>query len=253
MTDRYAFRYNEFKIAQIEQNKLFDYHETSALLADITARMMGISFTRGTSDLAFLGIRVSVTDDSLAQFQEDCTNYGVDALRVALLENKQPLASEQKSAMWKLVDKLWLSLRGFQLPDLEQINQPVFYPFISCIQKKDFKSAWICLKTVLNEQIQPACLFCLYPFMPHLIQSICSDIHSKMAEFWSYINSLDVPSSYFIEVNGKKVMQFFPKNTQNVDEIQQEALSFDLVQHKLQNKPVKNVVHVQGKGLNFVV
>ena len=253
MTDRYAFRYNEFKIAQIEQNKLFDYCEKSALQADISARMMGICFSDGSSELAFLGIRVALMDENLLSLQEDCTNYGIDAMRVALLENKQPLSYEQKSATWKLVDKLWLSLRDFQLPDLKLINQPVFYPFISAVQKKDFKSAWICLKTVLNEQIQPVCLFCLYPFMPHLVQSICSDIHSKMAEFWRYLNALEVPKAYFIEVNGKKVMQFYPKNAQNFEEIQQEALSFEQVQNKIRNKQVKKVIHVQGKGLNFVV
>ena len=253
MTDRYAFRYTEFKVAQIEQNKLFNYSEKNALLADIAARMTGISFIDGKSSLAFLGIRVDLFDADFENLAEDCTNYGVDAMRVVLLENKQPLTQEQKSAGWKLVDKLWLSLRDFELPELEQINQPVFYPFISAIQKKDWKSAWICLKTVLNEQKMPVCLFCLYPFMPHLVQSICFDIHSKMAGFWNYINSINVPDSYFIEVNGKKVIQFFPKNTDNFDKIKEEALSFTLIQKKIAGKNIKNVVHVQGKGLNFVV
>ena len=253
MTDRYAFRYNEFKIMQIEQKKRFDYVEKTPLLSDIGARIQGLGFCEGTSSLAFLGIRSQVFDDTLDSLQEDTADYGVDALRVALLENKMPLSFEQKSAGWRLVDKLWLSLRSLPLGDFQDLKQPLFYPFVLASQNKDWKKAWIALKSILNEKTVPVVGFCLYPFMPHLMQSIHFDIHSKMAEFWDFLNTINVPACYFIELNGRYICDFYPSDSKDFEKIKKEALSFPVVQNKIKDKEIKNIIHIDGKGVNFVV
>ena len=253
MTDRYAFRYNEFKIMQIEQKKRFDYVEKTPLLADIGARMQGICFCEGESPLAFLGIRTGQKDDSLGILQQDASDYGVDALRIALLENKMPVSHEQKAAGWRLADKLWLSLREKQLCDFNQLNQPLFYPFVQEAQNKNWKKAWIALKTIMNADVEPVLAFCLYPFMPHLIQSIHFDIHSKMAEFWTFLQQIKVPKRYFIELNGHFVCDFYPEDEKDFEKIKKEALSFSLVQNKIKEKQIKNIIHIVGKGVNFVV
>lgn len=253
MTDRYAFRYNEFKIMQIEQKKRFDYEDATPLLADIAARMQGLSFCEGEAPLAFLGIRTAQKDDTLLSLQDDESDYGVDALRIALLENSFPLSHEQKTAGWRLADKLWLSLREKSLGDFNQLKQPLFYPFIQAIQNKEWKKAWITLKTIMNTKIEPVSAFCLYPFMPHLVQSIHFDIHSKMAEFWSFIQKINVPNRYFIELNGHFVCDFYPEDEKDFEKIQKEALSFPLLQNKIKGKEIKNIIHIDGKGVNFVV
>ena len=253
MTDRYAFRYNEFKIKQIEQNKLFWSTSDLPLLSDIAARMSGLMFDVGSAPLSFLGIRVALNDDNLMQLENDADDYGVDALRVVLLENKLPLSHEQKTAGWRLADSLWLKLRQLPLGSVSDIENTLFYPFIDAVQKRDFKKAWIALKTVLNNQVSPVCAYCLYPFMPHLVQSIHSDIHSKMAEFWSFMQNIELPSCYFIEVNGSFIEQFYISDTSDFEKIKKEALSFPLVQNKINGKEIKKVIHITGKGLNFVI
>lgn len=253
MTDRYAFRYNEFKIMQIEQKKRFEYVEMTPLLSDIGARMQGLGFADGVSSLAFLGIRTEQFDETLLSLQDDIIDYGVDALRIALLENKLPLSHEQKSAGWRLADKLWLNLRFAPLTNFDGLNQPLFYPFVASAQNKEWKKAWFALKTILNSGICPVSAFCLYPFMPHLVQSIHSDIHSKMAEFWDYLQKIKVPTCYFIEVNGRYIADFYPSDETDFEKIKKEALSFPLVQNKIKDKEIKKSIHIDGKGVNFVV
>ena len=238
---------------QIEQKKLFDYEDVTPLLSDVGARMQGLPFFDGYSSLSFLGIRVDLKDDTLMFLKDDVSDYGIDALRVVLLENKFPLTHAQKASGWRLADKLWLNLKDLPLGDFEQLNNSLYYPFIQCLQVKDWKKAWFKLKTIFNNHSDSVLAYCLYPFMPHLVQSIHSEIHSKMAQFWSFVLAIEAPRRYFIEINGRQVCDFYPNSCDDFEKIQKEALFFSAVQNKIKDKEIKKIIHIDGKGINFVV
>ena len=112
MTERYAFRYTEYLIGQKEESKIFaDVSDENPLLADIGARFRGMPFDEGKAPLALFGIRVPLSDDGLQKLSADVADYGADALRVAILENKLPLTHQQKAAGWRLVGNLWHILK----------------------------------------------------------------------------------------------------------------------------------------------
>ena len=255
MTERYAFRYTEFLIGQTEENKLFATGENdNPLIADIDARFKGMIFVEGQSPLSSFGIRVSKDDKIMQSLSNDVADYGADALRVALLENKMPLSHNQKAAAWRLVDKLWHILKQVDLGGPTDWDKSDFYPVINSLQAGDYRRAWIDLKTILSMDKVPAGVaFDVYPFMPHLVQSLHTDIHSKMPDFWHFIQSKKLPSCYFIEINGRRVCDFYPKNETDFEKIQKEALSFPAVQNKIENRAIQKVINISGKGLNFVV
>ncbi len=257
MTERYAFRYTEYCVAQKEAQVLFNSNTAeneNPLLADIAARFKGSVAGVGEVALAALGIRVAADNADLQALTADAPDYGADALRVAVLENNLPLTHNQKAAAWRLVDKMWQFLE--QKPNLsnENLNAAQFYPFIGAVQKQDYKTAWFSLKTIFNQQPQNgAFIFALYPFMPHLVQSLYPDIHSKMPDFWQKINQIRLPDCYFIEVGGRFVTNFYPSDENDFEKIKKEALSFVPVQNKIKQKEIKKVIHIPRKGLNFVV
>lgn len=255
MTERYAFRYTEFLIGQAQKDKVFaDAIGDNPLIADIDARLRGLSFAKGQAPLIAFGIQVLTDDEILQKIKVDTTDYGADALRVALLENKKPLSHNQKAAAWRLVDKLWHLLKQADLGDVGAWDATDFYPVIEALQSKDYKNAWIHLKTILNADIVPAGVaFGIYPFMPHLVQSLYPNIHSKMKDFFIFIKSKKLPPRYFIEFNGKRLGDFYPTNSSDFEKIKKEALSFPFVQNKIKGKEIKKVINISGKGLNFVV
>ena len=255
MTERYAFRYMEFLIGQTEKGKIFaDCADKNPLIADIDARFKGVPFSDGQSPLADFGICVSSDDENLQKLRPDVMDYGADALRVALLENKMPLSHNQKAAGWRLVDKLWHILKQTDLGCPSNWNELDFYPIIEALQTGDYKNAWIHLKTILNSDKIPAGVaFGVYPFMPHLVQSLYPNIHSKMNDFWTFIQSKKLPSRYFVEVNGRRICDFYPSDEKDLKKIEKEALSFPAIQNKIKGKKIQKIVNVSGKGLNFVV
>ena len=255
MTERYAFRYTEFLIEQTEQDKIFACATgDNPLLADIEARLKGIAFGKGQAPLAAFGIRVQLDDENLQKIKADTADYGADALRVALLENKMPLSHNQKAAAWRLVGKLWHILKQADLGDVKKWDTTDFYPVIESFQSEDYKSAWIHLKTILNaDNVPTGVAFGVYPFMPHLVQSLYPSIHSKMGNFFAFIKSKKLPPRYFVEINGRRVGDFYPINSTDFEKIKKEALSFPFVQNKISGKEIKKVINISGKGLNFVV
>lgn len=256
MTERYAFRYTEYLGQKRHENCVFDAKtDADPLKADILSRFWGKELTAGFSPLAPLGILVqSPMTKAFQELIDDASDYGADALRVAYLENKMPLSHNQKAAAWRLVDKVWQMMKDSDLPDVYSWNNPVFYPVLSALQKQDVKGAWLNLKTILHNDALPAGIaYGLYPFMPFLVQSIFADIHSKMPLFWDFVLRQKLPPCYFVEVNGAFVLDFYPKNAQDFEQIQKEALSFAPVQNKIKNRMIKRVVNITGKGLNFVV
>ena len=255
MTERYAFRYTEFLIGQKETDKVFaDTSSENPLIADICARFKGAHFVNGKASLSALGIRIQKNDKSLQKVAEDVADYGADALRVATLENKLPLSHNQKAAGWRLADKLWLLLKEKDLSAPDNWLLKTFYPTIETLQNQDFKNAWFCLKTILNaDHVPSGVAFGIYPFMPHLVQSIYPNIHSKMPTFWKFIQSIKLPPRYFIEINGKRICDFYPTYSSDFEKIKKEALSFLSVQNKINGKEIKNSIHILGKGINFVI
>ena len=255
MTERYAFRYTEFLIGQTEKNKVFVTDENdNPLIGDIKSRFKGLPFVDGLAPLSFFGVRVLKDDKNIQSLSDDVADYGADALRVALLENKKPLSHNQKAAAWRLVDKLWHILKRVDFGNPDDWDKSDFYPVISSLQAGDYKRAWIDLKTILSmEKVPAGVAFGVYPFMPHLIQSLYPDIHSKMPDFWNFIQSKKLPPCYFIEVNGRRVCDFYPSDGANLEKIQKEALSFSVVQNKTKGKAIQKVINISGKGLNFVV
>ena len=255
MTERYAFRYTEFLIGQKEENKIFaDAEKENPLTADIFARFKGNLFIDGKSPLALFGIRVPTDDKNMQELIPDVADYGADALRVVLLENKLPLTHPQKTAGWRLADKLWLAFKQMPLGDLQEWDNQIFYPVIEALQQKDFKRAWVDLKTILNmDNVPPAIVFGLYPFMPHLVQSLYPEIHSKMPKFWSFIQSKKLPPRYFVEINGRRVCDFYPTDISNFEKIKKESLSFTAIQNKIKGRKIQKVINISGKGINFVV
>ena len=255
MTERYAFRYTEFLIGQREKNKIFaDLKGDNPLTADICARFKGLPFAEGDAPLAQFGIRVLQDDKSLQGLSDDVADYGVDALRTVLLENKIPLSHNQKAAGWRLADKVWHILKQTDLGNPTDWNIPNFYPVINALQNQNWKEAWLCLKTVLNTDKVPAGVaFGIYPFMPHLVQNLYPDIHLKMHDFFDFIQHKKLPPCYFVEINGKRICDFYPSDKEDFEKIQKEALSFPLVQNKIKDKEIQKIINISGKGINFVV
>ena len=156
MTERYAFRYTEYLIGQKEENKIFaDVPDKNPLLADIGARFKGVPFDEGKAPLALFGIHVSQSNDDLQKLSADVADYGADALRVAVLENKLPLTHQQKAAGWRLVGNLWHILKQTPLGVPQDWDNQTFYPVVESLQQKDFKRAWVDLKTILNADNVP--------------------------------------------------------------------------------------------------
>ena len=255
MTERYAFRYTEFLIGQKEENKIFaDAEKENPLTADIFARFKGNLFVDGKSPLALFGIRVTTDDKSLQELMLDVADYGADASRVVLLENKLPLTHPQKTAGWRLADKLWHLLEQTSLGEPQDWDNQLFYPVIEALQQSDFKRAWVDLKTILNmDNVPTGVAFGLYPFMPHLVQSLYPDIHSKMPKFWSFVQSKKLPPRYFVEINGRRIYDFYPTDTGDFEKIKKESLSFPAIQNKIKGRKIQKVINIFGKGINFVV
>ncbi|MBO5997528.1 MAG: hypothetical protein J6P93_03285 [Alphaproteobacteria bacterium] len=255
MIERYAFRYTEYQIGLLEKGKMFsDTAADSALMADIANRFLGAPFINGDAPLAVFGIKVPARDEKLQKLTEDVADYGADALRTVLLENKMPLSHPQKAAGWRFADKVWHILKQMDLGNPTDWDKQGFYPVIDALQKQNWKQAWILLKTILNADKVPSGVgFGVYPFMPHLVQSLYPDIHGKMSDFWRFIEQKKLPPRYFVEVNGRRVCDFYPTDINDFEKTKKESLNFSAVQNKIKGKQVQKVINVSGKGLNFVV
>ena len=249
MKERYAFRYNEYLQQQAQKGKVFALDGTggNALFNDIAARLQGKAFVSGISSFSKLGIQCDGDFQDSDEIIPLADIYGADAVRLALVEGL-PLTDENLTGCWRFIGNLWYDLKT-NLRTAELCDKAVY----KSLQQSNYKQALIDLKTLIKTKHYTEDILCLsYPFMPHLALYFDKDIHQKMKGFYASLQSKIINNKYFIQVNGKCVMDFYPTNTEK-EQIIREALSFSKIACKIKNKSVQNVIFIPNKGVNFVV
>ena len=248
MKERYAFRYNEFLQQQKETGKIFASDNClNALLCDVDYRYKGKEFIHGNAAFSKLGVRVNGNLNLTGNLDFLTDTYGADAVRIALIE-ELPLTDANLTGCWRFVGNLWRLLKQ------EKLNANFSdLKIYECIQNKNYEQALIALKSAIKHGKIGRDIFKLcYPFMPHLILSFNPEIHSQMMSFWQDVWKMSFVKKMFVEINGKKVLDFYPK-TKEKQEIIEEVLSFDKIKRKITDKPIKRIIFIPEKGVNFVV
>ena len=182
-------------------------------------------------------------------------DYGADAVRLSLFLEKGNITDTKLTAHWRFIQKAALLFDGitFDLPKEKDLENPLFYPIVKGWQESDLKKALIATKHAINAEGNPlALLFFLYPFCPHIATYFYPAVHEKMGDFYTKLQKMTVPPVYFIEINGKNCDSFYPLYTDE-QKIIKEALSLPQLQNKIKGRKIKNVIFIEGKGLNFVV
>lgn len=249
MKERYAFRYNEFLQQRKEQGKIFEKEKSlNVLLCDVKARFQGKGFVKGDSSLSKLGVRVNGTFSLPENWKELTDMYGADALRIALIENI-PLSDENLTGCWRFIGNLWRTLQAYNL----MTNDMSDYVVYETLKKGDYKQVLLALKSAIkNNQIGRDIFKLCYPFMPHLILSFVQDIHEQMPAFYKDIQTKALPNKMFIEVNGKRIMDFYAE-AKDKQEFIDEVLSFGRIKRKITNKSIKRIIFIPQKGVNIVI
>ena len=248
MKERYAFRYNEFIQQQKEAGKLFSLESFSdALLSDVDFRFQGKEFENGESPFFKLGVHVNGNLNFKGDLNFLADTYGADALRIALIENMS-LTDQNLTGCWRFIGNFWRLLKTMRLH--QELSDFKVY---ESIQKKDYGQTLIDLKSAIKQENIGKDIFKLsYPFMPHLILSFEQDIHEQMPIFYKSIQTMTLPNKMFVQVNGKRVLDFYTR-LEEKQEIIDEVLSFDKIKSKIKGKSVKRIIFIPKKGVNIVV
>lgn len=248
MKERYAFRYNEYLQQEFEHGKVFDFSvQKDLLLSDVDARFHGAPVVTGDSPLSKLGIRFTQDSKKLHDLVDLTDTYGADAVRIAVIEGL-PLNDENLTGCWRFIGNLWRLLKTSSF-DVAQSDLDVY----RCLQSHDYQKALIALKSLIKtELIGNDILMLCYAFMPHLILSFDQKIHEKMKDFSHQLENMQLSSKLFIEINGKNVMDFYP-DFDKKEEIIKQALSFEQIKRKIQDRKIKQTIFIPNKGVNFVV
>ena len=248
MTDRYAFRYVETTVQSSWRNSF--WAEGTNLLDDVSARFEGekVIFKDISAPALYWGVLTPVCEEKPAFELVD--SYGADAVRLAML---QPggLSEQTLTGAWRLMNALWLGLRD-KTEIAPEWKDKELVPALHALQKEDFSDLLIHLKSLFHRGPRASLLPLLYPFIPHLITHLIPDIQTRMSSFYQRWKTQQLPPVLFIEINGERIADFVPNSLEN-EEIKKEALSFPVVQHKINGRPVCDVKIIPLKGVNFVI
>lgn len=255
-TKRYPFRYAEYLAQQRWAGLFFDQKDTDPLKDDIINRQTGQAYQTGfKTPLLKLGILSKQTNTRETDTMIFADDYGADAVRLSLFLEKGKITDTKLTAHWRFIQKAALLFDGvaFNLPKQKDLELPLFYPIIKAWQENDLKKALIATKHAINAEGDPvALLFFLYPFCPHIATYFYPTVHKKTTDFYVRVQKITVPPVYFVEINGKNCDSFYTLHTEE-QKIIKEALSLPQLQNKIKGRKIKNVIFIEGKGLNFVV
>lgn len=254
MTDRYPFRYTEVTLQKKESGFFLPPLEAPLLAADIMARLKGLAFQQAAfpSPLLGLGILSNKTDAFYQKALSFVSNYGSDAVRLTLWE-EDDLTPTNLTARWRFINKLWLA--GQKMPPVLKTNwqAAVYAPLLNALHQNKLKDLWIALKSAFHQTDELGALApFFYPFAPYVIQSLCPEIHEKMADLYETWQKIALARPYFVEINGRFCETFY-SFAQTPAEIEKEAFSLQKLQNKLQQQKIKKIIHIPNKGLNIVI
>ena len=225
-----------------------------AVLADIHARLTGVTPINGTPALLPLGVLIPTH----APMPTDLFQ-GADAFRLGCILSQKTQTCPPDSC-WRLVHQIARKLSGVEPFSQDVITmyihpQPKEALIIKSLKNNDFYQVLSLVRSGLSESLSAAqksfYAAVLYPIVPHVILFVAPFVADQAPAFYHWLCAQSLPLP--VLVNHKHSGWWWPCEIASEEQLEKEVLSLSSVSNKIKGRSVRHIIYIKERVVHVLV